>query len=407
MDLVDPEREVQAGCPSKYSDEFRRDAVALYRASEGRRTFAAVAKEIGVNHETLRNWVRAADAGPASAGQTLNAEERAELARLRTAERGVAGREGDPAPGSRVFHTGDEVRARRWDFVSAHAAEFGVQRLCEILGVARSGYCAWRAGARARADRAAAEAALVGEIREVHRETRGAYGVPRVRAELRAQGRVVNRKRIARLMREHGIIGRHLCKRCLTIVQDRSVPPAPDLVGRDFTAGGPDVRWAGDITYLPVGGSWMYLATVIDLHSRRLVGWSMADHMCIRLVADVLKAAVAIRGGLVDGVIFHSDGGFQGGSAEFAGLCRCHGSRRSMGKVGSSYDNAAAESFFASLKRELMHGARWASRHQARLEVFRWVSFHSLRRRHSTLGYLSPVQFEQQTAASRRVTLAA
>ncbi|WP_344627933.1 IS3 family transposase, partial [Kitasatospora arboriphila] len=282
-----------------------------------------------------------------------------------------------------------------------------VQRLCEVLGVARSGYYAWQAGARARADRAAAEAVLVGEIREVHRETRGAYGVPRVHAELRARGRVVNRKRIARLMREHGIVGRHLRKRCRTTVQDRSAPPVPDLIGRNFTADGPDVRWVGDITYLPVGGSWMYLATVIDLHSRRLVGWSLADHMRTELVADALEAAVAARGGRVEGVIFHSDRGSQYGSAEFARLCRRYGVRRSMGKVGSSYDNAAAESFFASLKRELMHGARWASRHQARLDVFRWISFYNLRRRHSTLGYLSPIQFEHQTAASRRITLAA
>ncbi|ROR38160.1 transposase InsO family protein [Kitasatospora cineracea] len=249
------------------------------------------------------------------------------------------------------------MRARRWDFISAHAAEFGVQRLCEVLGVARSGYYAWQAGARARADRAAAEAALVGEIREVHRETRGAYGVPRVHAELRARGRAVNRKRIARLMREHGIVGRHLRKRCRTTVQDRSAPPVPDLIGRNFTADRPDVRWVGDITYLPVGGSWMYLATVIELHSRRLVGWSLADQMRTELVADALEAAVAARGGRVEGVIFHSDRGSQYGSAEFARLCWRYGVRRSMGKVGSSYDNAAAESFFASLKRELMHGA--------------------------------------------------
>jgi transposase InsO family protein len=319
----------------------------------------------------------------------------------------MAGREGDPAPGSRVFRTGDEVRARRWDFISTHADEFGVQRLCDVLGVARSGYYAWQAGARACADRAAAEAALVGEIREVHRETRGAYGVPRVHAELRAQGRVVNRERIARLMREHGIVGRHLRRRCRTTVRDRKTPLAPDLIGRDFTAGGPDVRWVGDITYLPVGGACMYLATVIDPHSRWLVGWSMADHMRSELVADALEAAVATRGGRVDGVIFHSGRGAQYGSAELAGLCRRHGIRRSMGKIGSSYDNAAAESFFASLKRELMHGPRWVGQQQARLDVFRWISFHNLRRRHSTLGYLSPIQFEQQTTTSRKTTLAA
>ncbi|MFC9330396.1 IS3 family transposase [Kitasatospora sp. NPDC057015] len=161
-----------------------------------------------------------------------------------------------------------------------------------VPGIARSGYHAWQAGTRARADRAAAEAASVGEIREVHRETRGAYGVPRVHAELRAQGQVVNRTRIARLMREHGIIGRHLRKRCRTTVRGRNAPPAPYRIERDVTAGRPDVRWVGDITYLPVGGSWMYLASVIDLHSRRLVGWSMADHVRTRLVADALEAAV-------------------------------------------------------------------------------------------------------------------
>ncbi|MER6398916.1 IS3 family transposase [Kitasatospora sp. NPDC001603] len=215
--------------------------------------------------------------------------------------------------------------------------KFGVQRLCEVLGAARSGYYAWRAGARARADRAAAEAALVRAIRDVHQETRGAYGVPRVHAELRARGRVVNRKRIARLMREHGIVGRHLRKRCRTTVQDRSVPTAPDLIGRDFTAAGPDLRWVADITYLPVGGSWMCLATVIDLHSRRLVGWSLADHMRTGLVTDALEAAVAVRGGRVGGVIFHSDrwspNTARPSSREFAGATVSVGARERSAPV--------------------------------------------------------------------------
>ncbi|MGW4805175.1 IS3 family transposase [Kitasatospora sp. NPDC004272] len=158
-------------------------------------------------------------------------------------------------------------------------------------------------------------------------------------------------------MREHGIVGLHLRKRCRTTVQDRSAPPLPDLIGRNFTADRPDVRWVSDIAYLPVGGSWMYLATVIDLHWRRLVGWSLADHMRTELVADALEAAAAARGDRVEGVIFHPDRGPQYGSAEFARLCRRCGVRRSVGKVGSSHGNAAAESFFTSLKRELMHGA--------------------------------------------------
>jgi transposase InsO family protein len=288
----------------------------------------------------------------------------------------------------------------RWRFISEFRDLYGVQRLCRVLGVSASGFYRWIAAAAARAARRAADEDLGARIEEIHEESNGAYGVPRVTRELRERHGVVNHKRVARLMRERGIAGRHLRRTVRTTVADRSVPPAPDLVGRDFAAQAPDVRWCGDITYLPVGGSWMYLATVIDMHSRRVVGWSLAEHMRAGLVVDAVRAAVDTRGGDVRGVVFHSDRGAQYTSAAFADVCRAHGIRRSMGRVGSSYDNALAESFFATLKRELLYGSRWLNRLQARTAVFAWMAWYNRQRRHSALGYRSPVDYERHHANS-------
>lgn len=205
------------------------------------------------------------------------------------------------------------MKTRRWDFISDHRAEFGVQRLCRVLGTSRSGYYKHLATEDARAEHAAEEAATVAEIRAIHAEHHGAYGVPRVHAELRARGRPVNRKRVTRLMRSHGVVGRHLRRSKRTTIADKSAPPVPDLMMRDFTATAIDTKWCGDITYIPVGSSWLYLATVIDICSRRVVGWSIADHMRTELVTDAIEMAVRTRGGGVGGVIFHSDRGSQGG----------------------------------------------------------------------------------------------
>src|SRR5690606_20860309 len=171
---------------------------------------------------------------------------------------GMAARTGDPAPGSRLFCAGDEVKTCRWDFISTHRSEFGVQRLCRVLGASRSGYYRHLATADVRTERAAEEAATVARIRRIHSEHRGGYGAPRIHAELRELGVCINRKRVTRLMREHHIVGRHLRRGRRTTIPDQQAATVPDLVGRDFTAEALDTRWCGDITYIPVGSSWLY-----------------------------------------------------------------------------------------------------------------------------------------------------
>lgn len=202
--------------------------------------------------------------------------------------------------------------------------------------MSRSGFYRWAASEPVRQARAAAEDALAEHIKVIHGDSGGAYGSPRVTVELRCQGVRVNRKRVERIMRQRDVVGWHLRRRKRTTVPDPAVPPVPDLIGRDFTADAADQRWCGDITYLRVGAGWLYLATVIDIATRRLIGWSINTHMRTSLVIDALDAAVAARGGRVDDVIFHSDRGAQYGSDAYADACRRRGVRRSMGRIGSS-----------------------------------------------------------------------
>jgi transposase InsO family protein len=283
----------------------------------------------------------------------------------------------------------------RFQFVADHMSAFGVKRLCRLIGVARSSFYYWLRTAPERAARAAADAALAARIRVVHSDSKGTYGSPRVAAELREAGERVNRKRVERIMRQHRIVGVHLRRRHRTTIADLAAAKAADLIGRDFTAEVPNTKYVGDITYLPVAGAKpLYLATVIDLCSRRLAGFAIADHMRAELVVDALTAAERTRGSLA-GAIFHADHGSQYTSKAFADACAAAGVTRSMSAVGSSADNALAESFNATLKRETLQGAAsWPTAREARLNTFGWAVRYNTRRRHSRLGHRSPIAYE-------------
>jgi transposase InsO family protein len=294
----------------------------------------------------------------------------------------------------------------RFQFVADHRHAFEVKRLCELVEVRRSSFYAWLAGAPARAARAAADTRLAERIRTIHAAD-NTLGAPRVTPELNdgaTPEERVNHKRVARVMREHGIRGYTKRRRIRTTIPEQSAAKVPDLLGRDFTAPAPNRRYVGDITYLPIAdGSNLYLATVIDCFSRRLVGWSVADHMRTELVQDALKAAAATRGSLV-GAIFHSDHGSVYTSKDYAELCTDLGVVQSMGAVGSSADNALAEAFNATAKREILQDeATWPDQATCRREVFRWLVRYNTRRRHSWCRYTSPTAYE--TATAQAVTL--
>jgi len=278
----------------------------------------------------------------------------------------------------------------RYRFISEHRATYGVKRLCRVLAVRRQGFYEWLDAAPTREQRAAAEDKLATEIAGIHRGHRGAYGSKRVTVELRRNGRRINRKRVERIMRERGIVGITRRRRRSLTKQDPAAAPAPDLIGRDFTAPAPGERFVGDITYLPTEDGWLYLATTIDLHNREVAGYAMADHMRAELVCDAVD--LAHRRGLVrPDAIFHSDRGSQSTSTEFRTTLTRNRMRASMGRVGSCYDNAAAESFFATLKAEI--GTRvWATRDQARRDVFAYLAYYNQYRLHSTLKYRTPYE---------------
>ncbi|WP_329208850.1 IS3 family transposase [Streptomyces sp. NBC_01708] len=382
-----------------YPPQFKADAVALYE-SRPDATIRSVAADLGINPETLRNWVRAAGVSRPRGRRTQEpglppAPLEAENAALRKKVRELEEEREILRKAAKYFAGGDAL-VNRFQCVADLQRRHGVKRLCSILGVSRSSFYYWRRTAADRAARQVADARLAARIRAVHQESDGTYGAPRITAELREEnGVAINHKRVARIMRASGIEGIRLRRRHRTTVSDPAAAKAPDLIGRDFTADRPNTKYVGDITYLPIeGGKFCYLATVIDLASRRLAGWAIADHMRADLVTDALTAAIRTRGSLA-GSIMHTDHGAQYTSKIFAEACRSAGVRRSMSAVGSSADNALAESFNATFKRETLQGRKsWPTEREARLDAFRWLHRYNTRRRHSRLGQRSPIAFE-------------
>ena len=280
-------------------------------------------------------------------------------------------------------------------FIDAEKANYPITVMCEVLGVSESGFHDWRT--REPSPRAIANAALLETIQEIHRMSRGTYGSPRVWAELRlGAGMRVNRKRVERLMRLHGLEGVYRRRRRGCTKANPAARPAEDLVNRRFEASGPDRLWVMDVTEHPTGDGKVYLAVVLDAWSRRVVGWSIADHLRAELVCDALDMATWRRRPPRDQTITHSDHGCQYTSWAFGQRLRAAGLLGSMGSVGDAYDNALAESFFGTLQLELLDRHQWRTRRELALAIFEWIeAWYNPRRRHSSISDLAPIEHEQ------------
>jgi putative transposase len=284
--------------------------------------------------------------------------------------------------------------------IGAEKANYKIAWMCRLLGVPRSSFYAWRN--RSETATAARRRELAGQVRRVFDEGRGAYGCRRVAAQLNRESHACSVGLVADLMREAGL------RACQPRAYKRTTLPgeepvsSPDLIGRDFTAAVPGTRLAGDITYLKTGEGWLYLATVIDLATKMVTGWQLADHMRASLVTDALAMAIT-HGHVQPGAIFHSDKGAQYTSAEFARFCQAHAIRTSTGRTGVCWDNAAAESFFGALKNEMYYRQSFPGRAHARFAVADYIEvFYNRRRLHSALGYRTPFEAltEFQAAAT-------
>ena len=278
--------------------------------------------------------------------------------------------------------------------MKANQAIYPVRVMGRLLGVSASGFYAWLK--RPPSTRAVADIGLTAKIHAIHRRSGKSYGAPSIHAELADEHhRFVGKKRVARLMRAAGLKGLQPCRFVVTTVSDPTAERALDQVDRQFTAEGPDRLWVADITYVPTWSGFLYLAIVLDVWSRRIVGWAMENHLKTELVLAALDMALAQR--RPEAVIHHSDRGTQYTSYAFGKRCREAGIVPSMGSVGDAYDNAMAESFFATLEREVLNRRRFRSQAEARMAIFQWLEgWYNPHRRHSSLGYLSPINYERR-----------
>jgi transposase InsO family protein len=282
-----------------------------------------------------------------------------------------------------------------YKFMVAHEGEFKIERMGRVLGVGRSGYYAWRS--RPASQRAKANDALLEKIQAEYETSRATYGSPRIHAALQRQGVRCSRKRVARLMQLHQIRARTRKKRRPTTTQrEAGAIPAPNLLNQEFSAPAPNQKWVSDITYIDTAEGWLYLAPVLDLYSRRVVGWAMADHMEASLVEDALKMALRQRQPQA-GWLHHSDQGRQYTSQTYQDMLQASQCQISMSRVGNCFDNAVMESFFRTLKTECAT-EQFASRSHARSAIFEYMeAWYNRQRLHSYLGYLSPVEFERNS----------
>lgn len=297
---------------------------------------------------------------------------------------------------------------RLYPFIEAEqAADHNVAKACELLSVSRSAYYVW--AEHVPSQRLLDDAELAERIEEIHEESRSTYGAPRIHKVLKREGIHVGKKRVARIMAQKGLIGRCRKRWRKTTIPDEEAQKASELLKRGFGPGTmeQDRIYVGDITYIRTWEGWLYLATVIDLSSRRIVGWAMADHMRTELVCDALEMAIETRRPL-PGLIFHSDRGSQYTSKDFAELCRINTITQSMSRKGECWDNAVAEAFFGTLKNELIDVYSWPTRARAKNAIFSYIEgFYNTKRLHSSLDYMSPADYERQQIQRRNSAHAA
>jgi transposase InsO family protein len=292
----------------------------------------------------------------------------------------------------------------KYAWIERHQKHWPISLQCEVLNVSVSGYFEHRrrnvSGQPVQPGKRLSDEALLVHIKVAHAANKGEYGWPRIWRELRANGVRVGKERIRRLMKQHDIKARGKRKFVVTTDSKHNLPIAPNLLNRNFQPEQPNTAWAGDITYIQTEEGWLYLAVVLDLYSRQVVGWSMQPHMQTSLVADALRMAW-FRRRPEPGLIFHSDRGSQYCSQAFQQILAEYGMQSSMSRKGNCWDNAPTESLWGSLKVGRLYGMRFEMRRQAMDEVIDWLTYYNYRRLHSTLGYISPMQFEQNWFAAQ------
>ncbi|PNG24262.1 IS3 family transposase [Methylocella silvestris] len=352
-----------------------------------------LAREFEPTAQSISTWVKQAEREAGKRADGPISAEREELARLRRENHRLRQERDILAKAGGLVRAGEQGEPERvFRFMSAHQAIYPIRTMARVLKVSASGYYAWRS--RPASERAPTDADLTRRIRTIHVGSHGTYGAPRIHAELKAEGMAIGKKRVARLMKVASIAGVSRRRSVQTTRRDPNHRSASDLVRRNFTAKRPNELWVADITFLPTLAGFLFLAVVLDVWSRRIVGWSFSAGLKTRVVLDALDMGLAAR--KPGSVIHHSDRGSQYTSVAFGSRCKEAGVRPSTGSVGDAYDNAMCESFFATLECELLDRRRFRSHSEARMAVFHFIEgFYNPSRRHSALGYLSPIEYER------------
>ncbi|MHB8849218.1 MAG: IS3 family transposase [Burkholderiales bacterium] len=371
----------------EYTSEFKE--LTVKRVKDGQ-TVGAVAKELGLVEQTLRNWVKAAAEGKLNGvGTRKVTPEEMELSRLRRENLRLKRENEIPKKSDGVLREGCAVK---YAWIDMQRQAFALVEMCEVLEVSVSGYRAWKRGGSPDRKRLTA-AQMLSLIRAIHAELKGAYGSPRMVLELRARGFSASKERVERLMRENGIHARHKRRYKVTTDSKHGLPVADNLLDRNFTPAAPNQVWTSDITYLWTNEGWLYLAIVLDLFNREVVGWSLKSRMTADIVTDALTMAW-FRRKPAPGLMHHSDRGSQYASHAFQDKLAEFGMTCSMSRKGNCWDNAPTESWFNSFKNERIHGVRFATRAEMMAVSFEYIeTFYNRKRMHSSLGYKSPIRF--------------